>query len=104
MRITFRKFIGHLELIKSMSFKEEEVVKEIYFFVEIRLKPLKEEIEQEEKLKDNVGVIIDYNEINFSLTFQEYSKELAEKSWRCFSKSDIIYLKRKIDENLNRFF
>jgi len=87
-----------------MSFKEEQEIREIYMFVESKLTPLKDEIEREEQLKENVAVILDYDETRLHFIFQQHSDELIKKMKARFSKEDMIYLKGRIDENLHSFF
>ena len=101
MKITFENFLKNPALIQLMTPEEEIVVGVIYFYLEGRLMPLKDEIDREELLSKDAGTIIITPPDGLTFRFQNYSDDLVKKLETCISQDDIEFIMDKISRSLS---
>ena len=97
MRIIFDVWIGAKDVVFSVE--EEILFTTIFDFVETRLMPLKEEMDNEEEAKGanpNICVMIELAKKRIS--FLGYSASLIEKLKSSFNENDEKILKLKFDD------
>lgn len=103
MNIAYDIFLEYPAAIEIVR-KDEELDTffiELLKFVSERLKPLTNEIEEEETEAEKVGnwyatIILLMNDEGKFINFRGYSTQLGNKMLSCFGKNDINYILDKI--------